>query len=115
MSGVAWRRLALLAMLLVNMRLAASIVEWIPGAVGITVALVATAVFMLAFLLTPLRERPRCGWQRKRFERRFLLAVQLGDMTVMSDVGEVVSRWRGQRGWRRAWTLLRMWRWKWLP
>ena len=67
-----------------------------------------------------LRIRPYAEWavtdrQRKRFERRFMLAVQLGDMTAKGEDGTVIVRWRGQRGWRRVWTLLRMWRWKWLP
>jgi hypothetical protein len=62
-TGVWWRRLALLAVALVNLHLFESITEWVPGPVGMLVALVAVTVFMLAFLLMPLRDRPQCGWE----------------------------------------------------
>lgn len=61
MTGVGWRRLALLGMALLCLRLIESITKWVPGAVGVAVAFVAVSVSMVAFLLTPLRDRPQCG------------------------------------------------------
>lgn len=63
MTGRSWRWLALLAMALVNLRLIESITTWVPGEVGIAVAFVVVSVSMLAFLLTPLRDRPQCEWE----------------------------------------------------
>lgn len=63
MTGTGWRRLALLAMALLCLRLIESITKWVPGGVGVGLAVVVTSLFMLAFLVTPLRDRPECGWE----------------------------------------------------
>lgn len=63
MSGAQWRRVALVALVLVHMDLAAQIVDWIPGEWGVVCAFVVSAFFMVFWLLMPLRERPRCGFQ----------------------------------------------------
>jgi hypothetical protein len=62
-TGRAWRRIALAALVLVHMDLAGQIIDWIPGEWGVAVAFVVTAFFMVFWLLVPLRERPRCGFQ----------------------------------------------------
>lgn len=59
--------------------------------------------------------RPMTPREERRFSRRFRLAAQLGDMRVLGVDGRVLTRWKGQRGLRRLWTLARMWRGKWLP
>ena len=61
MTGRAWRRIALAAMVLVHMDLARQILGWIPGEWGVVVAFVVSVFFMGCWLLVPLRERPRCG------------------------------------------------------
>lgn len=63
MTGRTWRRIALAALVLVHMDLARQIIDWIPGEWGIVVAFVVLVFFLGCWVLMPLRERPRCGFQ----------------------------------------------------
>lgn len=63
MTGRTWRRVALAALVLVHMDLAGQIMGWIPGEWGVVAAFVVSVFFLGCWLLVPLRERPRCGFQ----------------------------------------------------
>lgn len=63
MTGAAWRRVALVALVLVHMDLAGQIMDWIPGEWGVVLGFMVLVFFLGCWLLVPLRGRPRCGFQ----------------------------------------------------
>jgi hypothetical protein len=62
-TGRAWQRVALVALVFVHVDLAQQILDWIPGEWGVVAAFLVPAFFLVFWLLVPLRERPRCGFQ----------------------------------------------------
>jgi hypothetical protein len=62
-TGASWRRVALVALVLVHLRWVDAIKSWIPGEWGVAAAFVIPAVFLAGWALVPLRERPRCGFK----------------------------------------------------
>jgi hypothetical protein len=62
-TGRAWQRVALVALVFVHVDLAQQILGWIPGEWGVVAAFLVPAFFLVFWLLVPLRERPRCGFR----------------------------------------------------
>lgn len=63
MTGVGWRRVALVALVLVHLDWVRQIQSWIPGEWGVALSFLVPSFFLAGWLLVPLRERQRCGFR----------------------------------------------------
>jgi hypothetical protein len=62
-TGRAWQRVALVALVFVHVDLAQQILDWVPGEWGVVAAFLVPAFFLVFWLLVPLREHPRCRFR----------------------------------------------------